>query len=169
MPNFSWSDLPLEVVHYIEATMGETHSVRGLIKMRLLCSSFASKYRNHAYCLSADTKTMVLAILAIGKDLLDRPNYSRRSPSGGSIVRMTTVLYSFLYTAVYHRCTRGDRVVMCAVLSDPNAIQSFSQGMNEEKKELFKKFLISVFRYLNRSCNGNSGRYRIDLTEAIKV
>ena len=149
---FDWTLLPEEIVNHIEAKMLYHFSYRHVMKLRLLSSQFAIKYKHHAYCFSPDMPTMVHWILTAAKEL-----------------EMTANLYSFFYGRVYAACTvskNGSRIFIFhekanmqsiyKTLTRPGYVQTLTQGMDEDKKAWFKKIVLGVFKYVDRfyaQCN----------------
>lgn len=136
---FYWTLFPEEIVELIVS-----HLCERFVKMRLLSSKFAIKYKPYVYCYSTNMVTMVHTILGIARD----------------DAQMTTYMYSYLYSCVYRACTTRvantgyqykNAKSIYDILIEPGLIERFTQGMTEDNKSTFKRRVLTLFNYVNRS------------------
>lgn len=136
-----WTTLPDEIFYKI---LESVNSIEFLIRMRLVSTTLASRYKRYADALSKNVPTSVVGILATYHSLI----LDVEPLDFGQI-------YSSFYNQCYRLCTeRGFAEMNCYQLYDllscKNILSAVSAGMTDEQKATFKHYLVCTFRYLNR-------------------
>lgn len=140
---FDLNILPLELWTRIE----DHFAGFNLTKLRLLSKYFAVKYKHHANCCSPSMPTKVEAILHV----ICHSLYESAT--------LPVETYGFLYTTVWASCMgintdgttgRMNSEIVYKLLSNPYLVRPFSNTLSDAKKIAFKRYLMNVFKCIDR-------------------
>ena len=150
-----WGHLPLEIAERVILTL--MHIAIGdfntMFSLRLINKAFASTYESLVQVYHPNAERQLKAILdMIASFVPSHPSYGKLINSDA--MRMSPAIFSFLYTAIYHHCTKctnNSSSYFYKMLSTPLVLEPFLSAMDRDQHAaLFKMYIICIFKYLDR-------------------